>query len=273
MTKSRCLVSALLCGAATLAACSATDRPGGELRERIAQRDWPTSFAMEYHATGTEVAECFLPNRAFAIDVRDDEVVVRDVEEPRAALAQRVGSALQLAPALFEAGPLQQRWLTVDVAVLDEADRITLTKLLGAHLASYLLTDVVPPNGPEIATAVLDAATDVEARGAETVNGRPADRFRIALDPERYAEAQPASPSTVDAPDASPPVVDIWVDDDDQVVQVAVSPDAGTSEQTRGWVIGFDDAASAEDPGPVATVPLVAIDLGTLSVAIADCEI
>ena len=257
-----------LCCAVSLVGCSTTDDPGTELRERIVGRDPSTQFTMEYRATGTEVLDCFLPNREFIIEVRGDTLVARRTDEPPAVVAQRTGAELQLAPTLFEPGLLRQRWLAIDLAQLTAPDRSTLSELLGADLASYLLTDALPSNGQEIAIAALDAATAVDTLGVETIGTQVADRFRITLDPESYADAQPTTSSTASGPDAGTPVVDVWVGADDDVVRVGVS-----SGESRGWVIDFDDVDPANGLERTTTLPLAAIELGSLSAAAVDCEV
>ena len=257
---------------AALAACSTAGRPGEHLQDRVGRVEVSTSFTMEYRATGTGVLDCFLPNRAFILDIRDDTVVARRPDDPLDVLARRSGESLELAPTLFEPGLLRQRWLTVELPALTTADRARLVDLLGVDLASYLMADGPPPHGQEIAVAALDSATDIESMGAETIAGEPADRYRITLDPERYADAQASESSPPVADGASTPGVDIWVDGRDDVVRVAVSAAAASPGEAQGWVITFGGhAAASAVTGP--TVPIGSVDLAQLSAATVDCEL
>lgn len=227
---------------------------------------------MTYRATGTRVLDCFLPNRAFILEVRDDTVVARRAEDRLDVLARRSGESLELSPTLFEPGVLRQRWLAAELTALGAADRARLVDLLGVDLASYLLADAPPSHGQEIALAALDAATDVESMGAETIAGEAADRFRVTLDPERYAEAQAneSSPSVADG--AGTPNVDIWVNGRDDVVRVAVSAAAASPGEAQGWAITFGGHAAASPViGP--TVPIGSVSLARVSAATADCEL
>lgn len=233
----------------------------------------PTSFTMEYRATGTGVLDCFLPNRAFVLEVRDDSVVARRAEDRSEVLARRKGALLELSPTLFEPGELRERWLVIELTALTAVDRARLVELLGVDLASYLMTDAPPSHGLEIALAALDAATAVESMGAETIASEAADRFRITLDAERYAEAQTTESSPSVTADAETPGVDVWIDGRDDVVRVAVSAGAASPGEARGWVITFSDQARAADPVIGSTVSIDSVDLVRLSAATTDCEL
>lgn len=273
MSRRPLTIVASVCCTAVLTGCSTSGRPGDVLQDRIGRAATPASFTMAYRATGTAVLDCFVPNRAFILEVRADTVVARRGADRSDVLAVRRGGSLELSPALFEPGPLQQRWLAVELTALRRTARAALVELLGVDLTSYLLADALPPNAQEIASAAFDAAADVESLGPETIANEATDGVRITLDPERYAEAQATESSPSGALDAATPGVDVWIDARGNVVRVAVSAGAASADETRGWVITFGSPPMAATPVTGSTTPIASVDLTRLSAATTDCEL
>ena len=256
--------------ASHIAACSSPpSRAKDELLARLHEPDDPVDFVMTYRSGGTTVLDCVLPNRSFVITVAGSSVEARAASRGD-VLATRAGEDLRLSPALFEPGPLGNRWLSIDLGQATTSERRRLLELLGPDLASYLLIVELPPSGEQTARAAVDASMSASRLGRDEIAGRSVEGFRLELDPQLYESAAPStSPPDADAP---VPLIDVWMDDDDAVARVTVNPPAGS--QTSGWVIDFE-ALEDGSLAPLAdpTVAASEISLEVLSPAPDECEL
>ena len=270
--RSRVAVLAMSVAGVVLGACSSTPtNPVSELQERIGDPRPPEDFVMTYRSGGTTVLNCVLPNRTFVISVVGDVLEVWSSTSSATLLAIRSAGDLRLSNALFEPGPLAERWLSVDLQRISAPDLARLGELLGPDLASYLLVVPMPPSGRQIADAALDAATSAQALEPEQISGRPAEGYRLQLDARDYREAS-APTAVLPAADSAAPSIDIWLDEDDAVARVIVTPPAGGD--TSGWVIDFDDAiARPSSPRRPSSLPVDDVDLQELRSAGSSCEV
>lgn len=257
--------------ASGIASCSSSPPSAGdELRARLRGSDDPIDFVMTYRSGGTTVLDCVLPNRSFIVAVSGSSLEVR-AATGGVVLATRTGEDLRLSPALFEPGPLRSRWLSIDLADASAGEQSRLLELLGPDLASYLLVVEVPPSGEQIARAASDASVSTSRRGTEEIAGRPAEGYRVELDPQEY-ESAATSTFRPGADGRDAPNIEVWLDDEDVVARVTVNPPPGSP--SSGWVIDFE--ALEDDRLPPVGHPTVAateISLERLAPAPAQCEL
>lgn len=253
--------------------------PAGELRARLARGEASEEFAFHHRAAGTEVLRCVLPNQELRglVDQAAGVAVLRAASGQE--VVRRTPRQVLLHRLLFADGLIRSDWLQVELPVNPEA-HVALTRVLGPELAGYALSVGLPASGAATAAAVSDAATAVETRGDARVNGRAVRRYEITLDPQRY-NAKSAGP--VERPSGGaalpPPVVDVWVTDDGEVVRVAVRAvrkEDGTAAVSTGWTIDYD--AQPRPLGNVDMTPegisaLEDVDLAGLVAAPGGCEI
>ena len=239
MRRLRSILAAATVIAVSLGGCADGPTPGEELRARIEQFDPPDRFRMAYRATGTDVLDCALPNRAFVLGVDPGEDLLQ-LEGPGPGppvLAVRRGGRLSLHASLFALASVDTEWVVVDLDRLDEAGTQTLHRVLGVDLATYLLADGLPATGESIAAAALAVANDVEA--LNPIGAEIHAAYRILLDRSRYIEALAGSSTgRTEAPEPEAPVIEIELDGS-MITDVSVRPSAPDDADAAGWTIAF----------------------------------
>jgi len=215
------------------------------VRAKIDRARQLEQFSIEYRAAGTQVLDCFLPNRAFTVSVdRGAGALAVTVARGGARSALVIGDNVYLHRTLFAEGLLAAEWLRVPRRPTRNA-KATIERAIGVDLTGYLFAEGLPPTGEETALAVLDVATEVASLSAQTFQGRRLDGYRVIVDPGRFAvEATAVEDGRSPAPStAVSPVVEFWVGDDGEVVRLSVrhraagrsDPDAASG----GWTTDY----------------------------------
>jgi hypothetical protein len=226
---------------------SGTERtPRSELVRRLSQGAEPSRFWFSYERGGTRVLDCALANLRFTGEVDSDggRVVLRLPDNP-APVAVIDDASVLLHRSLFADPPFPADWL-VFARPVDTAQQEALQRALGPDLAADVTAANVRASGRAIAEAALGVAASVERTSPATVDGRPADGYRITVDPERFATAATVSApaaETRSASGAAPvPVIEVWVDSSNTVVRVAVRPllaDGSPGAPENGWTVDY----------------------------------
>lgn len=255
-----------------------------ELARRLANVAEPAEYEFRHRANGTRVLDCFLPNRALTgrVDTAAAVVVMRSAA---GKLARKWRRRVLLHESLFPSGSLPTAWLAITLPTTD-ALRSALNSSLGVEWAGYVLASGLPPSGRSVASAVLDVAAAVDSLGAtRTLDGHAATGYRITLDPDRFAEATSDSFATPGRPkcDVVAPR-QVWIDDRDQVVRIAViriavrpGPSTGsTTDPDLGWTIDYEVPApplTVAEPESVTDAERLPIDRLATPLADRSCEV
>lgn len=275
-------LAALSFGIGLLGGCTRSAPPAtgaaAELAERLERADDPERFALRYSSGGTHVLDCVQPNRELTVSVdrTSDVLIVSASTEPERPAAMLLVADVYLSEELFASSALPAAWVLVPTEV-DEATMERLTRLLGPPLAGYLFAGGLPANGAETATDVLRVAGEVTALGPGAGDGgEQLDGYRMRLDPDQLGDA---TGEDDDAPEpvAVAPLIDVWLDDDDEVARIEVrgDPQAGEdSSAESGWVTDYlpIDAPLDETP-PSDVVELASIDQAGLAGAVGACAL
>ncbi|QGG96245.1 hypothetical protein [Actinomarinicola tropica] len=238
----RALATAVVVVSALLAGCADRTGPAGDLRAALDDLDEPDRFTLTYLSHGSQVLDCFAPNRSFTLEVdQSTRRVDARVADDGTVLAQRDGEVVMLHRSLFAADAVASSWVEVDLRTIDAASEEVLRRVLGADLSGYLLAPDLPSSGEAIAAASAEIAEEVQQL-SEDANGVT---FRVTLDAERFA-AESGGPDVGDPSmsDAPPPVIELTIDDV-RVSQVTVRPPGREDGNAAGWSIRFGSL----DPG------------------------
>lgn len=266
---------AVVVGAA-LSALISDDSPLVQLRRRIDEAGTPTRFEYNYRRGGTRVLDCVLANTGYVGDVdRDAGVLVVRLTADAELVAARTADAVLVHQSLFNEAPFTTPWLRLPRRP-DATSTPQLRRALG-DLAGDVLAADLPAPGEAVTRSALEVATAVEEFGPDDIDGEDADRYRISVDPERYAAAATTPPTGGDD-DGPVPVIDVWVTRDG-VARVAITParsDGRPGASEDGWVIDYRSAT-----GPVAVPALAdaevtelsAVDPAALTPAPPDCQL
>ena len=182
--------------------------------------------------------DCVLPNRRLEGTVFPDGTVVLTTETPIGRGTAIVeADAVHLSAELFAVDQGSWTWLRVDRADVERV-RPQLTRILGADLASYVAASGPPPDGSATVAAVLERSDAQPIDPFRAPDGTLADGFRFVV------------------AGGAAPIVDAWIDADDEVVRIqvrdSVAGSAGTPAPDTGWVIDYlvlsADAATPESP-------------------------
>ena len=277
---------ALMAAAAALVAVAAgavsslpraDESPREELARRLEVKSDRPRFAIAYGAGGTRVNDCFLPNRRFLVfvDHRAETLVVARSAADQVPLAIWREGRVFVHRSLFRSGALSQPWLAVPSDLRGPAGE-ALRGILGVDLASYLLSDELPPTGRATAVAALEVAKSV--RRVPSAAGE-SDRFSITVDPGQFEEATASavpSSSTPTGPTSSvslTPTIDVWLDNGDTVARIDVR--AGDTGATRGWTVEYSPLTTAAPAIRAAEVAdLTGVDLSSLTPSASpECEL
>lgn len=228
--------------------------------------DW---FRLRYQATGTAVLDCVWAQRSFTLDIDLDRqrLVLRDVESTEVR-AHRSAERLLVHSALFQDPPFTGTWLAVDLAQIDTGSTEVLERALGVDLASYLLAPGLPPSGEDTLRAVLEVAAEIEEVDGPAAGG--GQRYRVRVDPDRFAEAQ----EPTGGPAGDPPIIDVLIEDG-RVAQITVLPASPEARTSAGWHL---DLAPLPVPLPDAPTtgltPIESTDWSQLRAAtLTGCEL
>ena len=249
--------------------------PRGALSRRLEHSPEPNSFGFRYAASGTRILDCVRANRRFVgIVVRAQNLLV--LSDPDAdAFAVVTESAVLLHRSLFRDVPLPAKWIRVGRDA-SASDKELLADVIGPDVASYVFADGLPPTGAETARAAIEVASDVTALGRRAVAGTSATGFRVIVDADQFA-AETGQPDT--SRQAAPPevpIIDVWLDERDVVVQVAVraAADDHAVDDATGWVLEYTGVPSGALPDDVAdAVDLSSVDVSALMPAAVGCNV
>lgn len=241
--------------------------PTAALRARLEEAEQPERFTITYRAAGTQVLDCFLPNRHFSMDVDRDAgvVAVTAAARPGRVVARLIGETVYLHRSLFQPVTTSATWLRASADLSDEA-RGDLERALGADLAAYLFAGGLPSGATETAVAMLDVARAVRPLGVQLVGRRRLEGYRIDVDPDRFAaEATvPGSPSpSSTVPPGEAPVVEVWLDGNEVarlVVRREASGPTDPDATVGGWIADYTDLErplSREEPNDVTDIDTI----------------
>ena len=253
--------------------------PADELARRLVSTDDPDRFTFVHRAGGTRVLDCFLPNRQIAgvVDYDAALAVLRDATGTE--VARKEPERVLLHRSLFAEGTVATEWVDLELP-MDRGLGARLSRILGTELAGYVLTPGLPPSGRATALAALDAANRVDAPPATTIDGRRSDGFRITVDGDRFgdiagADDDRAAPTT----DVAPPVIDVWIGQDDRVRRVTVlpgRPESADDEAAAGWSVDYGTIGPPLDTRrPSSVTDAADVDRGRLQgrPATGGCEV
>lgn len=218
-----------------------------ELARRLVSVDEPGRFSFDHRAGGTQVLDCFLPNRRIggAVDYDAALAVLRD--SAGTEIARKHPDRVLLHRNLFADHAVPTTWLELQLP-MDEELRAQLATILGTELSGYLLTPGLPPSGRSTALAALDAAERIDPLPSTTIDSRRNDGFRITVDADRFADIAGADGSRA-APttDVAPPTIEVWIDGDDRVSRVTVLPGRldPADDDAAGWSIDYGSDVAA----------------------------
>ena len=239
-----------------------------DLARRLAAGDDPGRFSFDHRANGTQVLDCFLPNRqiAGAVDYDAALAVLRDATGTE--IARKQPERVLLHRRLFAENTVATEWVELELP-MDQELHARLTTILGTELAGYLLVPGLPPSGRATALAALDAADRVDALPATTIDGGGSDGYRIIVDGDRFddiagADDNRAAPTT----DVSAPVIDVWIDQYDRVRRVTVLPgrlEPADDEAAAGWSIDYGTTGPPlGDRRPTSVTDATGVELSRL---------
>jgi len=267
---------AIVIGAA-LSALGADDGPARQLRHRIDGAGTPARFEYTYRRGGTRVLDCVLANIGYVGDVdRDAGALVVRLTADGELVAARTADTVFLHQSLFNEAPFTTPWLRLPRRP-DATSTPRLRRALG-DLAGDVLAADLPAPGEAVTRSALEVATGVEELGPDDIDGEDADRYRISVDPERYAAAATTTPTTGDDDDGPVPVIDVWVTRHG-VARVAITParpDGTPGASEDGWVIDYRSAmgpVAVPAPADAEVTELSAVDPAALTPAPPDCQL
>lgn len=272
------LVGAAVVVGAGLSALGGDDSPAAQLRRRIEQARTSARFEYTYRRGGTRVLDCVLANTGYVGDVdRDVGALVVRLARGGDPVAAVTGDAVLLHRSLFAEPSFTTPWLRLPrrpTATEEERLRRALGNLAGDIFAADL-----PASGKSVALSALDVATDVDHVGAADIDGEAADRYRITVDPQRYAAIATTTPATGDVGDVGPvPAIEVWVTGDG-VARVAIAPTRpnGTpGAREDGWIIDYQRAAGTirvPAPAPADITELATAGPAALAAARRECRL
>lgn len=239
------LVGIAIIVGAVLSARIGDDDPSVQLRRRIDEAGMPARFEYLYRRGGTRVLDCVFANTGYIGDVDREAraLVVRLIAGGDPVAVVTANSAL-LHESLFNEPPFATPWLLLPRRS-DATASFPLRRALG-DLADDVLGADLPASGEAITISALDVATEVDDLGREDIDGRKADRYRISVDPERYAAVATPAPTVGDG-DGPVPVIDVWVTRRGvaRVVIIPARPDGTPGAREDGWLIDYRGATAA----------------------------
>ena len=267
---------AVVVGAVSSALIS-DDSPLVQLRRRIDEAGTPARFEYTYRRGGTRVLDCVLANTTYVGDVDRDAsaLVVRSTADGE-PVAARTADTVLVHQSLFNEAPFTTPWLRL-ARRPDATSTPGLRRALGDLAADVLAADLPVP-GEAVARAALEVATGVEELGQDDIDGEDADRYRISVDPERYAAAATTTLTTGGDDDGPVPVIDVWVTGHG-VARVAVTParpDGTPGASEDGWVIDYRTSigpVALPTPADADVTELSAVDSTALTPAPTGCQL
>jgi len=263
----RALVALAIAGlaGATVVAWIAREPAGAaqELADRLAAGRDLDPFRFEHRAGGTGVLDCVLPNRRISGTVDGEAGLAILRSDAGAEIARKRVDRVLVHRDLFAERAVPTTWLRLALPA-DGERRAPLAAALGPELAGYVLDRGLPPTGRATALAALDAAEVVVALPEGRLDG-----YRITVGDDWFGEeaADRAGPGDA-GPGAPPPLIDVWLDEDDVVRRVEVVPAQPAGEReapSGGWTIDYTEATSpVDDRTPTSVTDVTDIDLDRL---------
>lgn len=257
----------------------ATTDPRGDLARRLADAPDPARFALTYRRGGTRVLDCVLANTSFSAEVDRSRVrmLVRtegSEDQPTILVAD---GAVFLHRSLFTDPPFASAWLQATRPAGESAGDI-LRRVLGPDLAGDVARERLPASGHAIAAEALAVAASVERAGAGTIAGESAERFRLEVDPQRFADAATVPGAAPPGQEEPTPVFDVWVNGESRVVRVVVSAkrrDGTPAPPEEGWTVDYRPLAEPPFaiPPPSEVTDWSSVDTSRLMPAARECRL